>query len=433
MADVLSPKAKLAEAIEPPAAVSGSWFSTLTSQERRTFWACFSAWTLDAMDVQLYAVAMPTLIALWSLTKGQAGFLATSALMVSSLGGWLAGILADRFGRARIMKLTIIWFAAFTCLSGLTHSYGQLLAARTLQGLGFGGEWAAVGVLISETIAKEKRGRAAGTVASGWSVGYGSAVLLYYLLFSLVRPELAWRLLFILALIPAALVLWICRNVQEPAVYRKMQDARTKGIANSSLLEIFRPPLVWTTLVSSLLAAGALGGNYTILTWLPTYLKLVRNLSVLNTSGYLAVNIFGSFCGYVLSAHLSDWLGRRRTFAIMASCAAVTVAVYTLMPLSSLAVLLLGFPLGFFQSGIISGMSATFAELFPTRVRGTGQGFSYNTGRAVGSIVPATVGYLGAVHLGRAIGVCAVLSYVVVLIATAMLPETRARELEANA
>jgi len=163
---------------------------------------------------------------------------------------------------------------------------------------------------------------------------------------------------------------------------------------------------------------------------------LVRNLSVLNTGGYLGVNIFGSFLGYVLSAHLSDWLGRRRTFIIMASCAAVTVAVYMLAPLNSLAVLLLGFPLGFFQSGIVSGMSAAFAELFPTRVRGTGQGFSYNVGRGVGSAMPAMVGYLGdrgAMQLGEAIGVCAVFSYAVVLFAAALLPETRGKELEANA
>jgi MFS family permease len=204
---------------------------------------------------------------------------------------------------------------------------------------------------------------------------------------------------------------------------------------SSNLLEIFQPPLLRVTIVSSLLAAGALGGNYTILTWLPTYLKLGRNLSVLNTGGYLGVNIFGSFLGYVLSAHLCDWIGRRRTFVMTASCAAATVAIYTLAPLSSFAVLLLGFPLGFFQSGIISGMSATFAELFPTRVRGTGQGFAYNTGRGVGSAMPAVVGYAagaGAMGLGQVIGICAICSYAAVLVATALLPETRGKALEPN-
>src|SRR5579862_5520737 len=115
-----------------------NWFSSMSPKERNTFWACFFGWALDAMDVQLYAVVMPTLIALWSLSKGQAGMLGTSALLVSSLGGWLAGILADKIGRAKVLRITIIWFATFTALSGLTNSYWQLLATRSLQGLGFG-------------------------------------------------------------------------------------------------------------------------------------------------------------------------------------------------------------------------------------------------------------------------------------------------------
>src|SRR5213078_3450648 len=97
------------------------------------------------------------------------------------------------------------------------------------------------------------------------------------------------------------------------------------------------------------------------------------------------------------------------------------------------AVLLLGFPLGFFQSGIIAGMGATFAELFPTHVRATGQGFSYNTGRAVGSLVPTIVGVAAPIAgLGEAMGVCASSAYVLVLVAVALLPETRGHELESR-
>lgn len=409
-----------------------NWLTSMSVRERRTFFACFSGWALDAMDVQLYAVVMPTLIALWALTKGQAGMLATSALLVSSAGGWIAGILADRIGRVKVLRLTVVWFAAFTFLSGLTHSYGQLLVIRSLQGLGFGGEWAAGAALISEVIDKRIRGRVVGTVQSGWSVGYGLAVLLYAVVFSLISPGLAWRVLFFLGLAPALLVIWICRNLEEPKVFREMQS-RATAARGPAFLDIFRSPLLATTVVASLLAAGALGGNYTILTWLPTFLKTVRKLSVLNTGWYLSVNIGGSFLGYVLSAHLSDWIGRRRTFVLTAICAALTVAVYTLLPLGATAALLLGFPLGFFQSGIIAGMGATFAELFPTRVRATGQGFTYNAGRGVGSAMPALVGYLGeGAKLGQAIGICAVCSYSLVVIATALLPETRGKELESD-
>ena len=404
---------------------SGNWFSSMSPRERRTFWACFFGWALDAMDVQIYAVVMPTLIVLWGLSRGQAGMLGTSALLVSSLGGWLAGILADRIGRARVLRITIVWFATFTFLSGFTHSYGQLLATRALQGLGFGGEWAAGAVLMGEVINKRVRGRAVGSVQGGWSVGYGAAVLLFTVLFSVADPKIAWRLLFWIGSLPAVFALCYCRNLEEPEVF-----SRTTKQKSSQFLEIFRPPLLRSTLVASLLAMGVLGGNYTILNWLPTYLKTVRHLSVLNTGGYLAVNITGSFFGYIVSAHLSDWLGRRRTYALTSISAIVTIAVYTLLPLGPTTLLILGFPLGFFQSGMVAGMGATFAELYPTMVRATGQGFSYNTGRAIGSAMPAIVGYISAfTPLGEAVGLCALSSYALVLVATALLPETRGREL----
>ena len=406
-----------------------NWFGSMNVRERRTFWACFTGWALDAMDVQLYAVIMPTLIAVWGMSQAQAGTLGTAALLFSSLGGWLAGILADKFGRATVLRYTIVWFALFTFLSGFTQSFEQLLFTRSMQGLGFGGEWAAGAALMSEVIDKRIRGRAVGSVQGGWSVGYGTAVLLFTIVFSVAPPETAWRYLFFLGLFPAFFALWIRRYVEEPEVFREMRA--TSADRRFQFLEIFGPGLRRRTILASMLAAGGLGGNYTTLTWLATYLKTVRNLSVLGTGGYLGVNIFGSFLGYIISAHLSDWLGRRKTFVIMACAAAVTVAAYTLLPLSNTAVLLLGFPLGFCQSGIIAGMGATFAELFPTRVRATGQGFSYNTGRAVGSFVPALVGVLAAgLGLGPAMGLCASCSYVFVLIATAMLPETRGRELE---
>lgn len=401
----------------------------MNARERRTFWACFTGWALDAMDVQLYAVIMPTLIAVWGMSQAQAGTLGTAALLFSSLGGWLAGILADRFGRAAVLRYTIVWFALFTFLSGFTQSFEQLLFTRSMQGLGFGGEWAAGAALMSEVIDKRIRGRAVGSVQGGWSVGYGTAVLLFTIVFSVAPPETAWRYLFFLGLFPAFFALWIRRYVEEPEVFREMRAK--SGDRRFQFLEIFGRGLRRRTILASMLAAGGLGGNYTTLTWLATYLKTVRNLSVLGTGGYLGVNIFGSFLGYIISAHLSDWLGRRKTFVIMACVAALTVSAYTLLPLSNTAVLLLGFPLGFFQSGIIAGMGATFAELFPTRVRATGQGFSYNTGRAVGSMVPALVGVLAPnLGLGPAMGLCASCSYVFVLIATAMLPETRGRELE---
>jgi MFS family permease len=204
------------------------WFTQLSTPEKRTFWACFSGWGLDAMDTQMYALAIPTLIALWSMTRGQAGLLGTTVLIMTALGGWGAGILADRYGRVRILQLTIMWFSAFTLLSAFTDSFWQLMVTRSLQGIGFGGEWAVGAVLISETINREVRGRVVGALQAGWAVGYGLAVLLSTVMFDYLPPAIAWRVLFGLGIVPAVLVLWIRRNIQPPFMPGPVHSRKSK-------------------------------------------------------------------------------------------------------------------------------------------------------------------------------------------------------------
>src|SRR4051794_14398340 len=160
------------------------WYHELGKRERRTFWACFGGWSLDSMDVNLYSFVIPTLIGLWGMTRGDAGMLATAALLSSAIGGWATGILADRIGRVRTLQITVLWFAVFTALSALTNSYSQLLIVRILQGFGFGGEWAVGSLLICEIIRDKHRGKGNGVVHSGWAVGWGAAALLYTFLFS---------------------------------------------------------------------------------------------------------------------------------------------------------------------------------------------------------------------------------------------------------
>jgi fucose permease len=259
-------------------------------------------------------------------------------------------------------------------------------------------------------------------------LGWAAAALLSTAAFKYLPEQTAWRVLFLTGILPSLLVLYIRRHVQEPAVFHAARQARPSG----NFLEIFSPEMAGTTLLAALLATGAQGGYYAITTWLPTYLRTERGLNVLNTGGYLGVVIAGSFSGYLISAHLSDLLGRKRNFYLFALCSMATVLLYTLVPISDRAMLFLGFPLGFFASGIFSGMGAFFTELFPTRIRGSGQGFTYNFGRGVGALFPMLVALLGkSMPLGPAIGIFAASAYAVLFVAAVLLPETRGRELAA--
>ena len=405
------------------------WFLDLNQRERRTMGACFSGWALDAFDVQIYSFVIPALIATWGMTKAQAGYLGTVALVFSAIGGALAGTLSDKIGRVRVLQLTVLWFAGFTFLSGFAQNFNQLMVLRALQGLGFGGEWAAGAVLISEVIRPAYRGRASGTVHSGFAVGWGGAALTFAMVFSFVPQQYAWRCLFWTGLLPALLSVVIRRMIKESETFTQTKAARhTKAV---SAWNIFRPPLLKRTAASSLFAIGMQGGYYAVVTWLPTYLKTERHLSVLGTGAYLAVVIVGAFLGFLLGAHCADSLGRKKTLMTFALLSAGMVCLYTLVPLSNTATLLLGFPLGLFANAMYAPTGAFYAELFPTELRGTGQGFSYNFGRGVGAFFPALIGLLSTtMTLGAAIGIYAVTAYGIAIVALFFLPETEGIELD---
>jgi MFS family permease len=402
---------------------SVGWLRTLTPRESSSLVATFVGWMLDGMDVMIFSFVMPSLIALWHITKDQAGLLGTAVLLISAVGGWIAGMAADRFGRVRVLQLTILWFAFFTFLSGFTNSFGQLLLTRSLQGLGFGGEWAVGSVLIGETIRAQHRGKAVGTVQSGWALGWGVAAIFYTLLFSWLPAETAWRIMFWIGILPAFLVFYIQGRVHEPEIYT-IRKTQTK------FHEIFAPGILRTTFMASLVALGAQGGYYAVTTYLPLYLQTVRHLSIMSTGAYIAVIISGAFLGYLTSAWFTDALGRRRTLILFAIGSFVVVLFYTAFPITDSVMLFLGFPLGFFSSGSFSPMGSFFTELFPTRIRASGQGFAYNFGRGFGAIFPALVGYLSTIiSLEHAIAIFSAGAYLVMIAGVLALPETRGKAL----
>jgi MFS family permease len=402
------------------------WLRETSPAERHTLIAACLGYGLDGFDFMIYTFVIPTLLAVWHMTKAQAGYIATGALIASAVGGWAAGVLADRYGRVRVLQWTVAWFAAFTALSGFTNSYQALYFTRALQGLGFGGEWAVGSVLIAETIAARHRGKASGLVQSSWAIGWAGAALSFAGLYELLPAALAWRVLFWLRIAPAILIVYIRRRVPESPLYASARAQR----AGAHFLDIFRPPLCRTTLLASLLCTGMMGAYYAVNTWLPTYLWSERHLSAGGISRYLLVLIAGSFAGYLTAAWLSDALGRRRCFMLFAAAGAVLVLAYTRVTVSDAQTLALGFPLGFFQSGIFSGMGAYLSELYPSTVRGSGQGFSYSSGRAAGSLFPAIIGVASAhASLAACIGATTAVGYGLVIAAAWVLPETRGRVL----
>ena len=403
-----------------------SWLKNLSKPQRNALIGSTAGWGIDGFDFVLYSFVIPTLIAAWQMSKAEAGLIATGALLTSALGGWIAGILADRYGRVRVLQWTVVWFSTCTFLSGFTHSFEQLFIVRALQGFGFGGEWAVGAVLVAEVMEAKHRGKAIGIMQSGYAVGWALATVAFTAFYTFLPEHIAWRALFIIGIVPALLVVYLRRHVKEPEIFL----AQRKADSCSSFADIFRHGLLRTTVFASLLATGIQGAYYAVLTWLPTYLTTTRHLSAINTGGYLLILILGSFLGYLAGAFLMDYIGRRRTFVIFALLSAITSYVYFAADLPNAIIMLAGFPLGFTVSGMVGGFGAFLAELFPTRVRATGQGFSYNFGRVVAASFPPLIGLVSThISLPTAMSFFALASFACVIIAALALPETHGRVL----
>jgi MFS family permease len=407
-----------------------SWWAALGEQGRRAFAAAFAGFMLDAFDLIVLTLSLTAIGTTFSVGTGATGALSTVTLSASAVGGIAGGLLADRIGRARTLMLTVGVYSVFTFLSGLATSYPMLMVFRVFQGIGFGGEWGVGAVLVAEYVRPEARGRALGWIQSAWAVGWAVAVVAYLIVFSLFADTTAWRVLMCLGIVPALLIVWIRRRVEDPEVFR---EARTRDrVPAVPLAAIFRGGLARTTIAASVLATGIQGGYYAMFTWIPTYLKTERDLTVVGTTGYLLIVIAGAFSGYLCAGFVHDRLGRKKTFALFSALAGASLVLYFLVPSgANTALLIVGFPLGFFSSGCFSGFGSYLAELFPTRARGTGEGFCYNVGRGIGALFPGIIGFLAAaIGLGGAVAF-GVFGYVLAMAALTLLPETHGREIRA--
>jgi MFS family permease len=393
-------------------------------------WAAMLGFMLDAMDVLLYSFALQSIRAEFGLTNEQAGLVFTYTLVASAFGGIASGLLADRIGRQKTLIFTILLYSLASGGSATAGSLGELLFWRSLVGLGLGAEWSAGAVLVAEYWPSEKRARAISLMQSGWAIGY----ILAAIVAATVLPSYGWRAMFWIGVLPALLTVWIRRNVPEPPVWRNRTEAA------GSFGEIFQGPLLRVTVIATGLATAVLFAYWGVFTWLPGFLaapvdKGGAGFGIVKTSGWIIAMQMGAFAGYNCFGLLADRLGRRMAFAIYVVCAAVMTLAYGSAPRwageSAPTVLLVAGPLlGFFGTGFFALFGTMLAELYPTRVRGAGQGFVYNFGRGLSALAPLTV---GVVADRSGLDLALVLNAGYFLLGAGLvflLPETKDRRLE---
>ena len=401
------------------------WRNT-TDAQRRTLLAAALGWMLDAFDVMLYSIVLATLLGEFGMTKATAGLLNTLTLIASAIGSFFFGIWADRFGRRRMLSASILTYSVFTFACGFSSSVTMLAVLRFLLGLGMGGEWNAGATLVAETWPSAWRGRALGIVQSSWAIGYALAAMVA----QIVLARAGWRWVFFVGVLPALVTFWIRRSVPEPDIW---QQARTSapGIAGKRALWSAALPRLLVLLAMNTFGMFAWWGLFT---WIPAYLALPiaeggRGFTLFGFTSFLVVlNLCGMWPGYLLFGWLADTLGRKRAIVLYLACAAVSVAAFAAAR-SPGWILLTASIAAFFGTGFFTGAAVAGSELFPTPIRATALGLSYNTARGISAFAPFVIGAIGQSHgLGWGFAACGC-AFAAAAIAALWIPETRGVEL----
>ncbi len=386
-----------------------SWLLQAPKQSQQALLAASLGWALDAFDVMLYSLLLASIILEFHLSKQTAGILGSITLLAAAAGGLLFGLLADRFGRTRALMASVLIYAVFTAACGLAHTVLELAIFRILLGFGMGGEWASGAALVSETWPPEHRGKALGLMQSAWAIGYAAAALDV----ALILPRYGWRAVFFTGIAPALLTLYIRRKIKEPD---PELIAKTPGPIHDAaslrhewgqprhptLSTLFRRPLLPLTLALTAMNAACLFAWWGFNFFVPAYLSLPPAKGGIGLTPHImtAIVIFmqlGMFLGYITFGFISDTLGRKRVYIAYLLTAAALLAVFALLHNPTALFLLAPF-VAFAATGYFSGFAAVTAEIYPTPIRATGQGLTYNTGRIASAVAPFAAGGLADRH-----------------------------------
>lgn len=394
-------------------------------EARKALVAASLGWLLDAFDVMLYALILTAVIADLGIDRATGGMMASLTLGASALGGLVFGVIADKLGRTRALSLSILLYSVFTFACGLAQNVWQFAIFRVLLGLGMGGEWASGATLVSETWPEKHRGKAMGIMQSCWAIGYGIAAIVV----AIVLPRFGWRAVFFIGVLPALFTLWIRRSVKEPDMWLQAGKAGKAGEAGKVEGKFPLRLAIFLTAMNAATMFAWWGLNL----WVPSYLSLPTTqggigLSTETMSLFIVAMQVGMWLGYVTFGFISDSFGRRPTYVAYLLIAAVLVWYYGFAR-EPWILLVLGPFVAFFGTGYFSGFGAVASELFPTSIRATALGVTYNSGRLLSAVAPFVVGTMAQ---NRGFGAAFTLTSIAFMIAAVLwigIPETKGRRL----
>lgn len=280
--------------------------TSLKGEALHTIVAVMLGWAFEAFDFMLFSMlAIPVMTTL-NIDRIAFGLAISAGLIGTVIGGIGSGILADKFGRVKVLMASLLIYGAATIGIALSRTFYELLLFRFIVGLGLGAEWSTGMTLVAEIVPAEKRGFAVGLVQSGWPLG----VLIAIADTILIYPIFGWRAAFAAASIPVLLVIYVRSKVPESTLWLQSKDKEKHRI---SLLYLFSRKLVSRTLIGLAIDVLAMFSYWMFWSWVPVFLAKERGFTVVRSAEWLIITQVGAWLGYISYGYLQDKLGRRIT------------------------------------------------------------------------------------------------------------------------
>lgn len=358
----------------------------------KTVVASVAGLTLEGMDIMFISFAMSMIIAEFHIDLATGGLISSITNIGMLAGGMIFGILADKFGRVRIFTYTIILFAIGTALTGLATNIEQVYVFRFIAGLGAGGEYGIGMALVAEAWPKNKQGRASSYVSIGAQYG----VILAALLSAIILPNLGWRALFFVGVLPVIFAFIVRKNLDESPEW--MEAQKQKKVVNKQekgkLFQLFETKrTAMTTISLAIMATVQIAGYNGLMIWLPSMLQQSQGLSVSSSALWTISTAVGMIIGMLTFGQFMDRFGAKRAFGIFLLASACAVFLYSYAE-GSAGVLIGGAIVGFFSNGMFAGYGALISSYYPVQIRSTATNTIFNFGRAIGGLSPILVGYI---------------------------------------
>jgi MFS family permease len=424
---------------------------SLTTAQKKIVVGSFLGWSLDGYDIVLMLLVIPSISQLFFPSEDPIfSILATFAtytvtLIMRPLGSVIFGIYGDKFGRKRAMIITILGFSVATFSVGLLPTYAAvgvmapilLIMIRLIQGIFAGGEWGSGAVITMESVPKQKRGTLSGFLQSGFSFGFLLAAISFQVI-TITFPgqafeEMGWRILFFTGIIPGFVALFVRFSMDESPLW--LEKNRTKRLERSPLRIVFAKEFRREFLLCAAIMTGLVYMYHGSISILPTYLQQFGQIERADVAPLMIYATTSSWVGMIVTGWLSQRIGRKKAmlcFVVASVLVAVPLAKMILENDQLVALFVVTY--AFIVSTASGPVPAFFSERFPTQVRNSAAGFSYNAGLIFGSWSPLIALYLmsaaGNDFVPLALGANIVIGAIIVIIPTLLSRETKSVELD---